>query len=290
MGSNESKVAARLIGQCPVVQVRIGGVQVPALLDTGSMVTTVTQAFFEKHLKPQTAEQLKACNWLQLTAANGLDIPYLGYVELDVEVLGKVLPRMGILVVKDPPDPLVRRRKNVVPGLLGMNIINRCYDELFKEHSNHLFSAPQVKQGGKGWEGALSQCQQLGQILQTGRVGEAVSLPGRATRIPAGSLRFVQATCKQGPALKTVLLEPLSYGEGNLPTNLLISSALLSVSRGAVSIPVVNVGEEDQWLKPRTVLGTLHLVDVHPSSQAVLAEEQTQDQGPAGCIHTLPVS
>ena len=279
MGSNESEATARLIGQCPVVQVRLGGVGVPSLLDTGSMVTTVTQAFFEQHLKPQVEEQLKSCNWLQLTAANGLEIPYLGYVELDVEVLGKILPQMGILVVKDPPAPHLQRRKNTVPGLLGMNIISRCYEELLQEHGNHLFSAPQVKQAGKRWESALSQCQQMERILKTGRVGEAVSLPRSSVRIPAGSLQFVQATCNQGLALSTVLLEPLSYGEGNLPTNLLISSALLSVSKGAVNIPVVNVGNEDQWLKPRTVLGTLHLADVHPSSQTIEAEEQTQDQG-----------
>ncbi|KAJ8393742.1 hypothetical protein AAFF_G00057950 [Aldrovandia affinis] len=139
--------------------------------------------------------------------------------------------------------------------------------------------AKSVKQAGTEWVSALSQCQQRERLLETGRVGEAVSLPGSAIRIPAGSLRFVQATCNQGPALSTVLLEPLSYGEGNLPTNLLISSALLSVSRGAVNVPVVNVGEEDQWLKPRTVLGTLHLADVHSSSQTVQAEEQTQEEG-----------
>ena len=80
MGSKASLVS-RLIGRCPVVKVIMGEVVVPSLLDTGSMVTTVTQAFFEQHLKPQTNEQLKSCNWLHLTAANGLDIPYLGYVE-----------------------------------------------------------------------------------------------------------------------------------------------------------------------------------------------------------------
>ena len=90
MGSKQASLASRLIGRCPVVKVIMEGVLVPSLLDTGSMVTTVTQAFFEQHLKPQTNEQLKSCNWLQLTAANGLDIPYLGYVELDVELLADV--------------------------------------------------------------------------------------------------------------------------------------------------------------------------------------------------------
>ena len=278
MGSKASLVS-RLIGRCPVVKVIMGEVVVPSLLDTGSMVTTVTQAFFEQHLKPQTNEQLKSCNWLHLTAANGLDIPYLGYVELDVEVLGTVLPQMGILVVKDAPDPVSMRRKNAVPGLLGMNIISGCYSVLFREHGNNLFSSPLVQQAGKEWVRALSECQQLEHLLQTGCVGEAVALPGPAIRIPAGSLKFVQATCNQGPgpALDKVMLEPLPYGKGHLPVNLLISSALLEVSRGTVNIPIVNVGEEDQWLKSRTVLGSLHLADLHASSYSVHVEEQFED-------------
>lgn len=187
------------------------------------------QAFFEKHLKQKNEEQLRTCNWLQLTIANGLDIPYLGYLELDVEVLGRVLPQMGILVVKDPPDPHIQRRKNAVPGLLGMNTIRSCFNALFHEHGDHLFSDPAVTQAGKEWKSALSQCQLMGWLQGTGRVGEAVSLPDSSIRIPAGSLQFVRATCNQNPALNTLLLEPLTYGKGNLPTNVLISCALLSV-------------------------------------------------------------
>uniref|UniRef100_A0AAV2LUL2 CCHC-type domain-containing protein n=1 Tax=Knipowitschia caucasica TaxID=637954 RepID=A0AAV2LUL2_KNICA len=49
----------------------------------------------------------KSCNWLELTAANGFDIPYVGFIEMDVTVFGQVVPNRGILVVKDPPgtDP-----------------------------------------------------------------------------------------------------------------------------------------------------------------------------------------
>lgn len=61
--------------------------------------------------------------------------------------------------------------------------------------------------------------------------------------------------------------------------NLLISTALLSVSKGTVNVPVVNVGQEDQRVRPRTVQGTLHLVDVNSSPQIVQVKEQAQDQG-----------
>ncbi|KAL7878193.1 hypothetical protein SRHO_G00048360 [Serrasalmus rhombeus] len=104
-------------GQCPKVAVRLGGVVVDCLLDTGSMVSTITESFFQQHLQGK----LRSCRWLQLRAANGLEIPYVGYVELLVEVLGKLFPDRGWLVVKDPPGSA---GSVAVPGVLGMNVIH----------------------------------------------------------------------------------------------------------------------------------------------------------------------
>lgn len=47
---------------------------------------------------------LRDCWWLGLKAANVLDIPYLGYIELDVHVFGVPLPHHGVLNIKDPTD------------------------------------------------------------------------------------------------------------------------------------------------------------------------------------------
>lgn len=59
--------------------------------------------------------------------ANGLKIPYLGYLEPDVELFRCVIHRRGVLV-KDPPE---RVAPPEVPGILGMDIIKACYQELF---------------------------------------------------------------------------------------------------------------------------------------------------------------
>lgn len=113
-----------LIDKCPIVDVVMGGVEVKCLLDTGSMVTTITESFFKEAFKPLMAPRLQSCGWLVLKAANGLDIPYVGYLELDVQVLGRNIPGRGVLVVK---DPLGASQQEAVPGLLGMNVIGECY-------------------------------------------------------------------------------------------------------------------------------------------------------------------
>ena len=51
----------------------MGGVSVPSLLDTGSMVTTMSESFFRNYFKE--AELKETSNWLYLKAANGLEIP-----------------------------------------------------------------------------------------------------------------------------------------------------------------------------------------------------------------------
>lgn len=221
--------APQLIGRCPVVEVQMGGVGVACLLDTGSMVTTITQGFFEQQLQSHLQLQLQPCTWLKLKAANGLEIPYLGYLELDVHLFGQTFSKMGILVVKNPTDPNTLTQKQSVPGLLGMNIIRHYYQELFMDHGNSLFQSSAVRHAGKVWHQALSECQHLERVLESGRVGTVRVQAGSAICIPAGSMKLVPASCHQGlgRTLSSALLEPISFSDGHLPGNLLIPTAYL---------------------------------------------------------------
>ena len=90
---------------------KLGGVHVRCLLDSGSQVSTITESFFNKHFRPTRSKLLDTNQWLTLTAANGLEIPYIGYLELDFEAQGVTILQRGILVVRDPPDPQSRARK-----------------------------------------------------------------------------------------------------------------------------------------------------------------------------------
>ncbi len=76
---------SHLISSCPQLVASIGEVSVACLIDTGSMVSTIMESCFLKNFKPWGQERLKLCQWLQLYAANGLAIPYIGYMELNLE-------------------------------------------------------------------------------------------------------------------------------------------------------------------------------------------------------------
>lgn len=53
-------------------------------MDTGSQVTLMTEACFNQLFPEQDVGSKEDLGWLTLTAANGLQIPYVGYVLADV--------------------------------------------------------------------------------------------------------------------------------------------------------------------------------------------------------------
>lgn len=225
------------------------------LVDTGSMVSTITESCFLTYFEPWGHDRLKSCQWLQLCAANGLSIPYIGYMELDVELCGQVIPQCGVLVVRDPPGGICTR----VPGILGMNILSRCYQELFGYYGPALFDSPSSVEAPNFVIQALQHCHYMHDQSLVERSGR-VALRGRGQcRIPGGTMKFVPATCSEQYARGTVLFEPPTSG---LPAGLLASPSLVRVIRGTVYLPVVNVGTVDVMLYASTVLGTLNSVCV----------------------------
>lgn len=108
------------------------------------LLSTISESFFRQHFEPWGQERLRSCHWLQLRAAKGLAIPYIGYLELEVQLCGKLMPHCGVLVVRDPPGGVPAQ----VPGILGMNVIRKCYQELFGQHGLALFLKPCVSEAG----------------------------------------------------------------------------------------------------------------------------------------------
>lgn len=233
----------------------MAGVRVPCLVDTGSMVSTVTESFFHKFFEPWGEERLRACHWLQLRAANGLPIPYIGYLEVTIELCGKLMSNCGVLVVRDP----LGSGSALVPGVLGMNVIRRCFQELFGQYGTALFDTDPVVESPSSLVDALQKCHAAYMRPPQKQPGK-VRVQGRRTcRIPGGTMKIVPATCCAQYSGATVLFEPVEQG---LPAGLLASPSLVQVVRGMAYVPVINVGNTDVLLYPRTVVGTLDVANV----------------------------
>lgn len=161
-------------------------------------------------------------------------------------ILGKSLPHMGILVVQDSPDVLTQKKK-CIPGLLRMNILQSCYQELFSQHGAALFHFPPAVDLPEPLKYALTECQIFEHLTDSEFIGSVSVPPGLPICVPAGSFKLDPAFCRQGVStlIYSVFTEPPGAGDWQLPADLLIPCALVALEDGIVHIPLVNIGTQD---------------------------------------------
>lgn len=136
------------IADCPIVDVLIQNVPCKGLLDTGSQVTLMRQSMLEDKFP---SYKLGDAPLLTLRAANGLEIPYVGYAVLDFEVAGIQLQGRGVVIVKD--------EFSTNPLIIGMNVISSCWSELFQGPSQSLYFQSPAEQ--RVWKKAMATCQRI---------------------------------------------------------------------------------------------------------------------------------
>jgi hypothetical protein len=183
----------------------------------------ITQPAYEKYFTKQSLHSLHG--YLRITAANGLEIPYLGYFEADVEVKGRVIKDRGIVVKKDGPEAGGLE----VDMVLGTNVLRELH----------------------GWP-AVPEVKVRGFAKVAGR---------SPAHVPARSVACIRAFGVGGQVKKDeggVLIEPLAEGG---PKGLMVASTVSQVEGGNFWVQVVNVSEEAVTIPPGTRLGTLHSHD-----------------------------
>ena len=113
----KNKIAKLVGGRC-IIDCRIGGQKESALLDTGAMVTMGGKRWLRQHGfrgKIRDISELlgEQCD-LELSGVNGNEIPYEGYVMLEVEV-GDNIVEVPFLVTKE----------NIQSPIIGYNAIRK---------------------------------------------------------------------------------------------------------------------------------------------------------------------
>ncbi|XP_048853492.1 uncharacterized protein LOC125721577 [Brienomyrus brachyistius] len=220
-----------LVGTCPLVTVGFNGMEVECLLDTGSEVSLLPENVFDK-LPGRDERVVGEATWLTLRAANGLEIPYVGYALVDVKVGGLLLPKKGVVVVKD--------LKSCQQPILGMNIIGACWKELLaKSLSQSDFLSGQVDfQSHHGWAKALAHCKRVvaeAEDIQPGHVW----IGQRKGVIVPGQSEMVLAARVFGPRVQTGvygLVEPLEGG-GSVD----VARSVVKIEGGRVLLQVRNL-------------------------------------------------
>ena len=117
------EVMQRAVATCPKINMACERKVIPSLLDSGSQVTLICQSFFEQeilpNIKPADGEKAKAHQPFQLTAANNGKLPISMYVELDLDFLGIVVTKVGVLITQEPNELLETCHKTKLPSMVG---------------------------------------------------------------------------------------------------------------------------------------------------------------------------
>lgn len=114
------KRLAQLIGKRCMVSCAINGVPIKMLLDSGAQVTMVGRTWMEDALpnvKIQPLDALLLDEPLTIAAANGTDVPFDGWAEVELQVCSKNYGNVTIQV------PMLISQNHLSAPLLGSNVI-----------------------------------------------------------------------------------------------------------------------------------------------------------------------
>ena len=255
----------QVVGTCPRVEVDMHGVTVKCLMDTGSQVTLIPESLY-RSLPNSKNGTVKNASWLALRAVNGLEIPYLGYALLDIKVGELELPQRGVVVVKD------KQGNQQFEPILGMNIIECCWKELFKNPNAKLsFLSEQEKQNSRtAWEGALQICDRVA-VVQKETSGFARLGSRHPVSVPPQTQVHVMAKVPAMFRQQTVcIVEPIKQ-QGSI----MVAHSVGVVQQGRIPLRVYNLNSFPVTLQKYQRLATVTSIspeDVRSDNHLTLEE------------------
>lgn len=123
--SNGEPDLEALVGPSHEADITVEGCKARCLIDSGSQVSIVTESFYRQNLANVPLQQLD-CD-LKVTGAGGQQVPYLGFVGVDVSLPSDVVGMdeiVNVLMLVCPDNDFSRR----VPVIIGTNALRHFAD------------------------------------------------------------------------------------------------------------------------------------------------------------------
>ena len=167
-----------------------------------------------------------------------------------MQILGRPVNNIGVLVVKDCPPGSFSDNKKRVPGLIGSNVLKYIFESLY-EVANQAFQ--NVIESDSSWNSAYNAysavhatCNNIESSSDDGHIG-FVKLAGKSpVKIPANTSIAVKGTTKQLSEPYEALIE--TEVGGSLPNGLHIAPTFCTVVHGSVEVQVSNITNRDIWI------------------------------------------
>lgn len=258
----------KLVGERCTIKCHLNNKETEALWDTGAQVSIVSQEFLARHTPGaniREVSELLEVN-LNLTTANGSQLPYMGWVELDF----KLSPESSRLSV-----PFLVSNSAVGIPIIGYNVIQQVLNNRSLNQGIADVKSSFVN---------LGDAETLVNFVQNEGLEELYPVVKSCKRdivIPRGGRAKVPCRVNTGPVTKTtpVIFEPDETRPWE--TGLEVSPTLINLKRGQCSrvhIEVTNPTQHDIVLKNRTVLGGLQFIQSVTPVEVKLGEIKTSTE------------
>lgn len=260
-----------LVGKQCIVDCYIQGHQTQALWDTGSQVCIVDEKWKKKYLPHEklrdVSELLDAPDDLKISAANGQNIPYKGFIEVTFGLAAEGANPKELVV-----PMLVMKGGSLSQPILGFNVI----EQILKTSTIEQMDAERTEQLHEALRGAFP-CLKRENVttfidLVTAKQSHDFVVRTTKEKVIVPKHTSVQIDCKvQTRPLKkdtTLLFEPdinPQWAEG-----LEFCETLVGLRRGVppyIVLDVQNPTDHDIELSGKTVVGTLEQIQaVYPAT------------------------
>ena len=256
-----SKIA-KLVGKRCLISCEMNGRQTEALFDTGAQVSIVSQCWLEKNLpKANLRNILEILDaGLDLKAANGTTIPYVGWVAINFAMASDDA-HVNISV------PFLVTSSNLDNPIIGYNVIEEAIKSNSADCTNTANTSLMKSVIATFHEASTDNIPAFIDFVYENAINNdnlcAVRTSKNPQIIPKGGTVTIRCRANVGITKSKipVLFEPdLST---SMSSDLELTQTLLVLPKGKsphVSIQINNPSKHDILLKGRTTLGTLQLV------------------------------
>ena len=251
---NQATVAGdipnQLIGSANEADIRVDDINCRALLDTGSMVTTMVEWFCKKHFKEAI---IPLENIIQVKSAGGHSLPYLGYVEAVVELPNCLPCPVPILVV--PEDSY----NCSVPVLVGTNVLDTIVDNWDCSSVPTSGLCLPVAAALRAIQLKKRHLTASAGVYAVVRCTEAITLEARQVQFVKGVTRVTT------PIPNTVALLETSTGESTVE----VTPSIVDIGNSSSSLDVElsNTSSHKTHIAAGSVIAQLHQVQIQDSPQ-----------------------
>ena len=142
-------ILEKAVAPCPEINIQIKDQKPRSLLDSGSMVTLMTQWYFEECLKSKIPEPqpggINAHNLFNLKGVGENQVPLSRYFTCDITIGGMVVPDVGVLVKSDRILTTSKGVKTKVPVIIGCNVFKHAARKFIQDYGEtalELFECP----------------------------------------------------------------------------------------------------------------------------------------------------